>query len=357
MRSHGPLLLLLACALTAAAAPAGAAPDAPVRLLGERIVPFGYEFQGTTVGGLSGLDALATPGEYVLISDDRSAMQPARFYTARIAVGDNGIGPIEFTGTRPLRGADGATYPLNTVDPEDIRVDPWTGDYFWTQEGERAPAALLDPSVRVAGRDGAFRAELPIPANERMRPETGPQRNGALEAATFAAGGTLFVTALEAPLLPDGPMPTATTGAPTRITVQARSGQLLAQYAYPLDPVFTTGTGSNGITAILAADPLDPAKYLVVERSFVEGAGNRIRIYEADLGAATNVLDAPLGDARPVAKRLLADLNDFGLSTVDNIEGITWGPRLPSGERTLLLVSDDNFSDRQSTQFVALALR
>ncbi|MEV0244972.1 esterase-like activity of phytase family protein [Nocardia sp. NPDC050712] len=350
-------LLFLACALTAVLAPSATAAPAPVRLLGERVVPFGFEFQGSTVGGLSGLDALPRLGEYVLISDDRSALQPARFYTARITVDSNGIGPIEFTGTRPLRDGAGATYPQNTVDPEEIRVDPWTGDYFWTQEGERAPEGLLDPSVRVARPDGSHAAELPLPDNERMRPDSGPQRNGALEAATFAAGGTLFVTALESPLLPDGPMPTATTGALTRITVQARTGQLLAQYAYPVEPVFTAGPGSNGVTSILAADPLDPAKYLVVERGFVEGAGNRVRIFEADLGAATNVLDQPLAGARPVAKRLLADLNELGLRTVDNIEGLTWGPRLPSGERTLLLVSDDNFSDKQSTQFVALALR
>ncbi|MFD6464123.1 esterase-like activity of phytase family protein, partial [Streptomyces roseolus] len=279
------------------------------------------------------------------------------FYTARIAVDGNGIGPIEFTGAHPFLAPDGAPYPLNTVDPEEIRVDPWTGDYFWTQEGDRTATTLLDPSVRVAGREGAFRAELPLPDNERMRPDSGPQRNGALEAATFAAGGTLFVTALELPLTQDGPMPTPTAGGLTRITVQARTGQPLAQYAYPLDPMFAAGSGINGITSILAVDPLDPSKYLVVERSFVEGAGNRIRIYETDLGAATTVLNAPLTGARPAAKRLLADLADFGLSTVDNIEGITWGPRLPSGERTLLLVSDDNFSDKQSTQFIALALR
>ncbi|MEV6277867.1 esterase-like activity of phytase family protein [Nocardia sp. NPDC051832] len=357
MRSRGPLLLILACALTAAVAPTATAATPPVRLLGERVVPFGFDFHGTTVGGLSGIDALPQAGTYVLISDDRSALQPARFYTARIAVDGTGIGPIEFTGTRPLLGANGAPYALNTVDPEEIRVDPWTGNYFWTQEGERAASGLLDPSVRVARPDGAFEAELPIPDNERMRPDSGPQRNGALEAATFAGGGALFVSALEAPLLQDGPMPTAGAGALNRITVQARTGQLLAQYAYPIDPVFTEGTGSNGITSILAADPLDPAKYLVVERSFVEGAGNRIRLYEADLSAATNVLNAPLTNARPVAKRLLADLDDLGLSTVDNIEGSVWGPRLPTGERTLLLVSDDNFNDKQVTQFIALALR
>jgi len=39
---------------------------------------------------------------------------------------------------------------------------------------------------------------------------------------------------------------------------------------------------------------------------------------------------------------------------VDNLEGMTWGPRLASGERVLLLVSDNNFNPAQVTQFLAL---
>jgi hypothetical protein len=36
---------------------------------------------------------------------------------------------------------------------------------------------------------------------------------------------------------------------------------------------------------------------------------------------------------------------------------MTWGSRLSTGERSLVLVSDDNFSSEQVTQFIALALR
>lgn len=38
-------------------------------------------------------------------------------------------------------------------------------------------------------------------------------------------------------------------------------------------------------------------------------------------------------------------------------EGMTWGPTLPNGERTLVLVSDDNFSEDAVTQIVALGIR
>ncbi len=355
-----PLALAVGVAALTAAPAAHAEPA--VRLLGQQILPRAMDFHGTAVGGLSGIDYLPGTGEYVLISDDRSERAPARGYTARFTVDADGVGPVAFTGTFPLRTAAGTVHPAKSVDPEEIRVDPWTGDYFWTQEGERAEGVLADPSVRVARPDGTFVAELPIPDDERMRPDAGPRRNAALEAATFAAGGALFVTAVEGPLLQDGPDATVTSGALTRIAVQARFGPLLAQYAYPMEPVFAEsrpepGRGGNGVASILAADPLDPAKFLVLERAYVEGVGNKIRIYEADTTGATNVLDAPLGDARPVAKRLLVDLADIGLTDIDNIEGMTWGPRLPSGERTLVLVSDDNFAANQITQLVALAVR
>lgn len=35
---------------------------------------------------------------------------------------------------------------------------------------------------------------------------------------------------------------------------------------------------------------------------------------------------------------------------VDNIEGVTFGPLLPNGNKTLLLVADNNFNPIQKSQ-------
>jgi hypothetical protein len=43
-----------------------------------------------------------------------------------------------------------------------------------------------------------------------------------------------------------------------------------------------------------------------------------------------------------------------GIDNVDNIEGIAWGPVLENGNRSLVLVSDNNFNDTQVTQFIAI---
>jgi hypothetical protein len=46
-------------------------------------------------------------------------------------------------------------------------------------------------------------------------------------------------------------------------------------------------------------------------------------------------------------------LDKADIGYVDNIEGISWGPKLANGHRSLILVSDNNFNPDQRTQFLA----
>jgi hypothetical protein len=48
---------------------------------------------------------------------------------------------------------------------------------------------------------------------------------------------------------------------------------------------------------------------------------------------------------------------DNPAAKVDNIEGITLGPKLPDGRQSVVLVSDNNFSPSQVTQFLLFAMR
>jgi 3-phytase/alkaline phosphatase D len=58
----------------------------------------------------------------------------------------------------------------------------------------------------------------------------------------------------------------------------------------------------------------------------------------------------------PMPKTLVADLEqDLGVDP-DNVEGMILGPVLADGRRALILVSDNNFSESQITQFIALAV-
>ncbi|MEU1862839.1 esterase-like activity of phytase family protein [Streptomyces gardneri] len=346
------------------------------RLLGEKIVPHKLDFQGTTVGGFSGVDRNRCTGEYVFLSDDRSQLQPARFYTARLDVDAAGVHAVDFTGTHSLLQPDGSSYPSpslgdgKAVDPEEIRVDPRTCDYWWAQEGDRPKAVgagpVIQPSIQFAGPTGDYLGRLPLPSNyEITMEERGPRRNQAIEAITFGSNGRVVTSAVEGPLLQDGPVPDLENGALVRVTRQTRDGRVLGQFAYPIEKIFapsdpTSPWGPDTGVPSLLAFPDNPHRYLVLERTWVAGSGYKIRLYDATTRGATDVQARESLAGQPVVamrKKLVADFDTLGLSTVDNTEGMTWGPELPSGERSLILVSDDNFVSDAVTQIIALAIR
>jgi predicted nucleic-acid-binding Zn-ribbon protein len=68
-------------------------------------IPNNFQFMQTTVGGLSSIDYDVKNNQYYLISDDRSAINPARFYTATIAINNNKIDTVFFYQQRFLDGS------------------------------------------------------------------------------------------------------------------------------------------------------------------------------------------------------------------------------------------------------------
>lgn len=380
-----------ALCLVPTAFPAAAQETGSARLLGSYVVPHDLQIDGTPVGGLSSVDYDRHSGDFVFVSDDWSDYAPARYYRADVEVTEHGVEDVTFTGARVFRRPDGSTYPtidrwrdeqhqvppaarnvLGTVDPEELRVDPFTGNVTWTSEGQRnVPddgsahgTVLLDPALRVSHRDGWYLRDLPTAPNEKMSTgETGPRVNEMFEGLTYTADGMRLVSALEGPLEQDGPSANADHGAFSRITVHDRLGLPIAQYAYPVDPLFArpqppNDWNTNGISSLLAGD--EPNRFLALERGYASGVGTKGRIFEFSTAGADDVMrqhSLANGGFRPVQKKLLVDLDEIGLDYTDNVEGISWGPRLPTGERTLLVVSDNNFSTRQQTQLIAIAIR
>ena len=150
----------------------------------------------------------------------------------------------------------------------------------------------------------------------------------------------------------DGPEASATNGSLSRVLfLDLETGQPGAEYVYENDPVThaTVGFSTNGLVELLA---LDDEKFLALERAYSAGFGNSVDLYLYDVSKATDVsgLDSLAGvDFIAGEKTLLADLGGFGLE-IYNLEGITFGPTLETGNRSLVIVSDDNFNG--TTQFL-----
>lgn len=353
--------LLLAVLLLAT--PAAAAPR--VSLLKACETPKGIEFQGGGYGGISGIDYDPRAKLWAFISDDKSEHGPSHFFLGRLDVGPGkDCGPA-LTAMIPLRREDGQTFAdrkagTEAADGEAIRFDPLSADLVWSTEGDFDHG--YHPAVRRMRTDGTPVARQVVPAALTFHSggKSGARKNATTEGISWSVDGRSLWVSMEWPLVQDGPIPSVAEGGLTRLSRLDRSGKLVAQYAYRIDPVQVAspvGVGDNGVSEILT---LDDHRLLVLERSGIKEAGGRysyhIRLYLADVGKAedaSNVDSLLATPVRPVEKRLLLNFDSLGIR-IDNLEAMSWGPRQTDGARTLVLTSDDNYDAKQINQILVL---
>jgi hypothetical protein len=371
--SRTPRWAALAVALAAfvaagAQAAAGVGSKAPaLEFLGEAIVPTGTTFAGTTVGGLSSITYDAERAVFYVLSDDQSQFQSARFYTLRVDVGDGelGAGDVHFDAVTTLEGPDGQPYPPFSLDPEGLTL---TKDRELVVTSEGFATRQIAPWVRTYDLDGTMTGELPVPSAfvPTAGGTQGVRQNLAFEAASVAPNGRFLFVGMEGALVQDGPPATLSSGSPVRILrYNLLTERLDRQYVYWTDPIAeppvpSTNFAVNGLVELL---PFNNEFMLSMERSFSVGApdtGNTIKLYTVAFPGADNVnvassLAGALGGIRPVEKTLLLDLDTLGIP-LDNVEGMTLGPTLPDGRKSLVLVSDNNFAASQFTQFLLFGL-
>jgi len=341
-----------------------------LKFLDEYDLPYNLPYKKTTVGGLSSIDYDAQNDVYYLMSDDRSEINPSRFYTAKISLNLNEINSVKMVAVTTLRQENGQPYPdlkkhtKQTVDPEAMRFNPKTHQLVWSSEGERivkqGDTVLIDPSVNTVFTDGKFSSTLALPEILKMHAtESGPRRNGVLEGLAFADNYKTLYVNLEEPLYQDGPRADLTDVNPlVRIyKFDWKSKQNTAQYAYKLEPVAypakpENGFKVNGIPDILA---VNKNQLLVTERSFSDGHdGCVIKVFLADLNGADNIISNPSLIKNPpqhlTSKKLLLNMDDLKMY-IDNVEGATFGPTLPNGHKSIIFVADNNFNKTEKTQF------
>ncbi|WP_020482714.1 esterase-like activity of phytase family protein [Methylomonas sp. MK1] len=354
--------------------------------IGQNIVASGTVFNGTTVGGLSGIDYDSANGRYLAISDDRSALNPARYYDLGLNLAQfnknsaPGAAGVTFNGVTNILTPSGSTFATNTVDPESMRLH--NGSLFWTNEGQRATAGFQNPTVREMNLNGSYVRDFAVPSyynpsgsvSALNAGDTGIRNNLAFESLTFSNDGKTLYTATENSLAQDDALPaTVLNGSESRVLAFDRAtGSAVGEYVYTTDAVVdvpnpVTNFATNGLVELLNIPGLSDS-FIAVERSFsagIPGTGNNIRLYLTSLSNASNLIGVDDLDNAPVytsmTKELLLDLSTLTNSdgtalALDNIEAITWGETF-NGNPTLILASDNNFSATQFTQFLAFEVK
>jgi 3-phytase len=340
----------------------------------------------TPLGGLSGVTYDAVSNRYYAISDDRSQIAPARFYTFTTDTG------VTFTNVTPLKDTNGNFFATFSIDPEGIALTN-NGTVFISSEGEVNLGAgrVSNPFIKEFSlTTGEEVRSLLVPSkflpvvedtngdgivNTGDTQTLGVYNNLAFESLTITPDQKTLFTATENALSQDGLRASLTSGSPSRILqYNLVTGQAEKEYLYITDAIAdvpnpSTGSADNGLVDLLAID--NRGTFLALERSFAQGVGNTIKIYEVSLQGATdisfydslnNLSAEQLAAIQPAQKRLLLNLNDLNLPTdanhpitgVDNIEGIAFGPKLEDGRQSIVLVSDNNFSGSQFTQILTL---
>jgi 3-phytase len=330
--------------------------------LGQVIFPPEVTFGSTPVGGLSGITYDSATNSYYSISDDRSQNAPARFYQLNIDLTDGVLNPgdVAFTNVTTLLDGNGNPFPQGSVDLEGIALTN-TGTLFISSEGDAT--AGINPSVNQFSLTGGLINGLTIPDKFLLGTNKGVRNNLAFESATITPNGRYLYTATENAIVQDGPAADLNQESRSRIVqYDLTTGQVVAEYVYETEaveaePIPPTGFRTNGLVELIALD--NSGTLLSLERSFSDGVGNSIKLFEVFTQGNTDMkgfegIDGFDVDATAY-KRLLFDFADLGIP-LDNIEGMALGPKLPDGRQSLTLVSDNNFSATQSTQFITLAL-
>jgi len=333
--------------------------DSSIRLkyLDEYILSGTIELDKTLIGGLSGIDYYN--GTYYLVCDDPGN---PRFYEAEIAIANSKITKVNIQNVVELKDT------THYLDLEAIRFNSITNQIVLTSEGH--VKKQKDPQFFSVNINGELKNWFELPKAFKATSLEKPRHNGTLEGLSTSVDNKGYWIAMELPLEIDGPEPQLVrTNSPVRITyIDTTSNQAKRQFAYSLDSISKKPKGNfavNGLTDILeyAKD-----KFFIIERSYSSGLGsqgNTVKIFKVDASKATNTLKlSSLKNANFIAatKELVFDFervrDQLTDNSIDNIEGITFGPRLHNQHRTLILVSDNNFNKlgTQLNQFILLEI-
>ncbi|MEH2286980.1 esterase-like activity of phytase family protein [Nostoc sp.] len=337
-----------------------------IEFIGEATLPKGLIFQKTEVGGLSGITYNAKNNLYYTISDDRGQKSATRFYTLKIDLSKgllekNGIIPVSVT---TLLNETDQTFRPGETDTEGIALTN-KATVFISSEGDAAK--LINSFIKEFSlSSGKELFTLPIP-NKFLPDKTSQQgirNNLAFESLTITPDNKHLFTATENALIQDGVAAKPNIGSPCRILqYNLLNNQPEREFLYETEPVTPflnlIGKFASGLPDLLALD--NQGHFISLERSFT-GLGFAISLFQVSLEEADDIhninslLAVDLKNIKPVNKKLLLDLRKLDV-LLDNIEGLTLGPKLPDGQQSLILISDNNFNSLQRTQILAFKIK
>lgn len=313
------------------------------------------------IGGLSGM--YWDGSKLTAVSDDRGKFGEPRFYDLDVKIT---AGKVEFNVTKMQHFKD---VPKDWIQDNEGLVSLPGGDLVVSTEGDndRKPRAM--PHLFVTSATGGFKADIVLP--DKFLPEaTGLQKKGiesnrGFEGLTVNPNGQSLFAMNEYPIIADqGDDDMNFWLRLVEFKKDKDSFKVSAEYPYMVTRSPNSSVGVEvfrGISEILFSDE---GQFVVLERGarltktgiaytgglyFAETAGVK------DVAAVKSLAD---GKATAAKKTKLIDFEElFKNQKLENFEALAWGPTLPDGRKSLLVLSDNNFSSKEKTTLLVFAVK
>jgi len=333
-----------------------------LKFVDDYVIPADLEVEGTKVGGLSGIDYYNN--EFYLVCDHPGN---PRFYVASMEFDNKSIDTVRFEKVVKLNRNSGFLKD-NTLDMEAIRFNSDSGEIWITSEGSIQNGK--NPSIFSVTKEGDFVSNFDLPDYFQVNGYQKPRNNGVFEGLSESFDHKGYWAGMELPLEKDGPKPKLyPTRSLVRITnFNIKSKKPVTQFAMKLESITKIPWkyfAVNGLTDLLE---YAPDKFLVLERAYSAGHGsngNTVRIFDVDASKASNTLlvqNIKHVNINTATKKLAFNFDSIKdqltENIIDNIEGMCFGPDLPNGNKTLILISDNNFNSmgKQLSQIIMLEM-
>lgn len=337
-----------------------------LKFLGDLNIKTGSKFKDIEFGGISGLTYNADENIFYGISDDRSEVGPARFYKMTIKLDESTKKlSLDFVDQIILKNETQSTFGKQTIDFEGIAQ--YKGNLFICTEGDTRQSPPLPPGVFKFNKEGSLLEKLVIDQKFMPTANSGVRYNDAFEGLGIAQN-VLFIGTEDA-LIQDGE--TATHDSPSQVRIIRHNLETNQdnEYVLNLDKIDELDGKKakdveKSLSEILA---IDDRSFYTIERTFYRDfLTTTVHIYKAEIKKdSTDVKNIPsLKNVtfRSLKKTLIAKLENFtnefseNFKDVQQIESITFGPRLANGHKTLYFITDNNFSPYQRTQVLAFEI-
>ena len=339
-----------------------------LRFVGDVDFATGEKFMETEIGGLSGITFDAETGKLHAVSDDKGFVNDTRYYTFDVSLTENKFS-LKPSAVTIFRTQEGQVIKKGIADYEGIAL--LGKDLLVSSEGSVFGSHNQPPELLLFSAQGKLLSNLPIPpkfispAKDSMM---GTRANKAFETLAVSPDQKNIFMATEEAIFQDGSITTSSLSSAVRI-IHYQNLKPTKEYAYQLqkldeDKSVVVEIAETGLVDIAM---IDDKNFYSMERSYLPlKKKNVIRIFKNSITAKTTdvskIQSLKTAEYSPVEKTLILDLDDVVPSlqstakALDNIEGLSFGPTLKNGNRTLIVCSDNNFSKTQRTMFIAFEI-